>query len=296
VKRPRRSLPSWASITAASILLLGSLLVGLPVTLRMQASMRSEQEFFREGIRSQSSSLNRVLLAAMHLAAYPSGDSRDPVWLAGKVELYAGLLSNAEIPPFVEPARWARFITDDPLMLVPRLARAQASYRASLLAFDASYWQLVAADGAAERAALLFRLDEGFRAFLDVLKDRSHVMTMLEGTYNSQMNKDLVLYRRDVRLVIAFQVAAVLLAAGIMALQLRTRTRQLKVLSGLLPICSSCKKIRDDRGYWNQVESYLHAHSEVNFSHGLCPECMKELYGKYLEEEGTELEQAEGRG
>jgi hypothetical protein len=44
------------------------------------------------------------------------------------------------------------------------------------------------------------------------------------------------------------------------------------------------------------VESYLHAHSEVNFSHGLCPDCMKELYGKYLEEEGTELEQAEGRG
>lgn len=53
---------------------------------------------------------------------------------------------------------------------------------------------------------------------------------------------------------------------------------EVKALSGLLPICASCKKIRDDRGYWNQIESYISHHSEAQFSHGICPECAKKLY------------------
>lgn len=53
---------------------------------------------------------------------------------------------------------------------------------------------------------------------------------------------------------------------------------QVKVLSGLLPICSACKKIRDDKGYWNQIETYIRDHSEADFSHSLCPECVVQLY------------------
>jgi len=53
---------------------------------------------------------------------------------------------------------------------------------------------------------------------------------------------------------------------------------RVKVLSGMLPICSSCKKIRDDTGYWNQIEAYVHEHSEAEFSHGICPECAEKLY------------------
>lgn len=52
-----------------------------------------------------------------------------------------------------------------------------------------------------------------------------------------------------------------------------------KILSGLLPICASCKKIRDEEGYWNQLESYIREHSEVEFSHGVCDECAEKLYG-----------------
>ena len=51
-----------------------------------------------------------------------------------------------------------------------------------------------------------------------------------------------------------------------------------KALSGLLPICSSCKKIRDDKGYWNQIEVYIRDHSEADFSHSLCPDCIEKLY------------------
>jgi hypothetical protein len=53
---------------------------------------------------------------------------------------------------------------------------------------------------------------------------------------------------------------------------------KVKTLSGFLPICASCKKIRDDKGYWNQVEAYISEHSEVEFIHSLCPDCMKKLY------------------
>lgn len=52
----------------------------------------------------------------------------------------------------------------------------------------------------------------------------------------------------------------------------------IKTLKGLLPICASCKKIRDDEGYWNQIESYVQENSEAKFSHGMCPECMDQYY------------------
>jgi PAS domain-containing protein len=58
---------------------------------------------------------------------------------------------------------------------------------------------------------------------------------------------------------------------------------QIKKLSGLLPICASCKKIRDDKGYWNQIESYIRDHSEAEFSHGICPDCMKKLYPNFAD-------------
>lgn len=56
---------------------------------------------------------------------------------------------------------------------------------------------------------------------------------------------------------------------------------QVKLLSGLLPICASCKKIRDDKGDWNHIESYISKHSEAQFSHGICPQCMEKLYPDY---------------
>lgn len=53
---------------------------------------------------------------------------------------------------------------------------------------------------------------------------------------------------------------------------------KIKTLSGLLPICSSCHKIRDDRGYWNRLEEFIRQRSEADFTHSLCPDCVKKLY------------------
>jgi sigma-B regulation protein RsbU (phosphoserine phosphatase) len=65
--------------------------------------------------------------------------------------------------------------------------------------------------------------------------------------------------------------------------ELQEALAQVKLLSGFLPICSSCKKIRDDKGYWKQIESYIRDHSEVEFSHSICPECAKKLYPEEYE-------------
>ncbi len=60
--------------------------------------------------------------------------------------------------------------------------------------------------------------------------------------------------------------------------ELEKALAEIKVLKGLLPICSNCKKIRDDQGHWEPIEVYIRNHSEAKFSHGICPVCAKELY------------------
>jgi endogenous inhibitor of DNA gyrase (YacG/DUF329 family) len=60
--------------------------------------------------------------------------------------------------------------------------------------------------------------------------------------------------------------------------ELQKALKEVKQLSGFLPICSHCKQIRDDTGYWNQIESYISEHSEALFSHSICPECAKKFY------------------
>ena len=60
--------------------------------------------------------------------------------------------------------------------------------------------------------------------------------------------------------------------------ELQKALAEVKTLSGFLPICSSCKKIRDDQGYWNQIEQYIKEHSDAEFSHSLCPDCATKLY------------------
>lgn len=65
-------------------------------------------------------------------------------------------------------------------------------------------------------------------------------------------------------------------------LELQTALAKVKRLNGLLPICSYCKKIRDDRGYWNQIESYMRSHADVEFSHGICEECARKNHPHFF--------------
>jgi PleD family two-component response regulator len=72
--------------------------------------------------------------------------------------------------------------------------------------------------------------------------------------------------------------------------ELKDALAKIKTLSGLIPICASCKKIRDDQGYWNQLEVYMHDHSDAEFSHSYCPGCITKLYPQYHDKASMEEE------
>ncbi len=93
----------------------------------------------------------------------------------------------------------------------------------------------------------------------------------------------------------ALQAAASTLAAAIrrkrvanererLVAELQAAMAKVRTLHGMLPICASCKRIRDDQGYWEQIEVYIRDHADVEFSHGLCPDCMKALYPEFDDE------------
>jgi len=104
---------------------------------------------------------------------------------------------------------------------------------------------------------------------------------LLEHTYSSPF---FVVWNTSIRLC-AFILIAQFIARTAQLLadekkrlhQLQEAMDQIKVLRGFLPICAWCKKIRNDEGYWQQMESYIHEHSEADFTHGICEECAKNL-------------------
>lgn len=68
-----------------------------------------------------------------------------------------------------------------------------------------------------------------------------------------------------------------------LAESLQEALNNVKILKGMLPICANCKKIRDDGGYWQQIETYISNNSDTQFSHGICPDCVRKLYPEYSE-------------
>jgi PAS domain S-box-containing protein len=64
--------------------------------------------------------------------------------------------------------------------------------------------------------------------------------------------------------------------------------KEVKTLSGIIPICAGCKKIRNDKGFWDQVETYISNHSEAHFSHGLCPDCIRKYYPEFAQDQRTD--------
>lgn len=89
--------------------------------------------------------------------------------------------------------------------------------------------------------------------------------------YRQAIGTDPVVHLREL-------VIALIHSLRVREVELNETRSELKVLNGLLPICMSCKKIRDDGGYWTQLEAYIHQHSEAQFTHGICPDCIEKLY------------------
>ena len=94
---------------------------------------------------------------------------------------------------------------------------------------------------------------------------------------------------------ILIPMGLVFLNIQMVELDLTTAQREVKVLGGLLPICSNCKRIRDDSGYWHQVEQYIRAHTQAEFSHAICPQCLHTLYPGVAEKVLAKLDSAAGQ-
>ena len=91
----------------------------------------------------------------------------------------------------------------------------------------------------------------------------------------------LVLQRKRNEQTLSEQQNALQRANVELELRVEDAVKKLKILRGFLPICANCKNIRDEKGYWHAVEDYVASRSEVNFSHGICPVCFKQLYPDY---------------
>jgi uncharacterized paraquat-inducible protein A len=97
------------------------------------------------------------------------------------------------------------------------------------------------------------------------------------------------------RLSAAQQKALQALSRQVMALlelrrvsaHLANALEQVRTLQELLPICAWCKRIRDDEGYWNQVEAYIHKYTGADFTHGICPQCLEKLHAKWKHKESA---------
>jgi len=86
------------------------------------------------------------------------------------------------------------------------------------------------------------------------------------------------------RSVILFLFIIFGLIVGNTISRLEEALQNVKTLTGFLPICANCKKIRDDEGYWQQIEEYIMDHSEADFTHGICNECVEKLYPEHYQE------------
>lgn len=110
------------------------------------------------------------------------------------------------------------------------------------------------------------------------------VLAGFEAGANDYITKPFHAQELRARLRVGRRVVELQAALATRVVQLQEALSRVKQLQGLLPICSYCKRIRDDHDYWQQVETYMSEHSQATFTHGICPECYEKFFKTELEE------------
>jgi sigma-B regulation protein RsbU (phosphoserine phosphatase) len=120
-------------------------------------------------------------------------------------------------------------------------------------------------------------------------RQKEEVVVGLESGANDYIRKPFDREELHARIRVGERVIEMQLALAKQVKELQEALSQIKTLQGLIPICSYCKKIRNDENYWQQVESYISQHSEAVFSHGICPDCIEKIVKPQLEHQETKI-------
>ena len=139
-------------------------------------------------------------------------------------------------------------------------------------------WQMPGLDGleVCRRDRALGRTQPTYILLLTGRGGKDNVVAGLRGGANDYLVKPFDVEELAARLHVGVQIVQLQQALAERVRQLEESLAQVRRLRGLIPICAWCKKVRNDQNYWQQVEDYVGEHSDARFSHGICPECLKE--------------------
>jgi hypothetical protein len=270
-------------LVLASALLLGAILFGFGFLFAARRLNHLEHDALHEGILTQHSTMSRVAFAASQFLAYPPYDESLSGWIDGKSEQCRLLLSHASIPPATPQDSLRPFLGDDPLLVGPRMNETDSAFRAYVDELGGTYEDLLAAETDSAKSELIARFDARIPDFLDALFDRSLILEQFDATARAQLRANQQRVQRQLGFLLVGQIVGLLAASLVAYFVIRLQFWQVKVLKGLIPICASCKNVRDDAGFWRQVEAYIGARTDADFSHAICPECMEKLYPEMVD-------------
>ena len=121
-------------------------------------------------------------------------------------------------------------------------------------------------------------------SYIDV-EVRGFIVTLSENKYVGAIIRDISSRKRTEKELEAYRDNLEKLVEA-RTLELRNAINELRILRRILPLCSFCKKIRDDKGYWEQVDVYIHKHLDADITHGICPECAEKHYPEFFDKKG----------
>lgn len=261
-----------------SAVLVGSILLEFGFMRSTERNGEVTEAFLSSSILYQVASMNRATNALAEFRSFPAESKAESDWLARKTEQCRLLLSQAAFPEPVDQQAVSQFLRDDPLLLVARIGDVDATYSTQVGHLATAYEKLKAATTDQQRHAAIADFDREVPDFRVALVARVQLLEQLEATAHAQLVSDQAATIRRLTLGLVGQAFLVITAIIVAVLVFRTQAGEVRTLQGLIPICSTCKRVRDDAGFWAQVESYLQEHTDARFTHGMCPDCMENWY------------------